>query len=239
MMGVTELCLEHPHPLMAAHAREARYASSHTEMMFWPVPGEGLATTASPSLQDLADARRLGAQALKFGLRAVFAASLHTNLNATAIIADDLLAAGCPVDTLPNRLAEVGGRMTDANSLTVAGALLRSGHVERAYAGLNRVMVEGHVQALGWRGVPLALLRQGEVVAAMTRAYLAAQVKRDPKSAVGHRMDKILHDARVSMSVRRGVFALERPPATRPSAGGWVGWLHRRLRAWRERAARA
>jgi hypothetical protein len=37
------LCLEHAHPIMAAHCRASRYFPRHPEMIVWPVPDEGLA----------------------------------------------------------------------------------------------------------------------------------------------------------------------------------------------------
>src|SRR5262249_16425199 len=34
------LCLEHVHPIMAAHSRSSRYFPYHPEMVVWPIPDE-------------------------------------------------------------------------------------------------------------------------------------------------------------------------------------------------------
>ncbi len=52
-------CLEHLHPLMAAHARASAFFPMHAEMAIWPVPDEGLAVRAFSRELMVFDAARL------------------------------------------------------------------------------------------------------------------------------------------------------------------------------------
>jgi hypothetical protein len=53
------LCLEHVHPIMAAHARDSRYFPYHPEMAVWPVPNQGLAVRVFARELMLYDPRRV------------------------------------------------------------------------------------------------------------------------------------------------------------------------------------
>ena len=149
--------------------------------------------------------------------REAFAADDRTSQEATGIVIDDVLDAGGTAAALQQRLQALGCPPSDLVTLAMAQACLRENRTAAAVEHLNNLAHDAPTRIMGWRRVTLELLRQGDVAAAMTRAYLTVHVQRDPTDACGDRAERLLRDHPQEISLADGVVRPPIDPVTTPA----------------------
>lgn len=159
--------------------------------------------------------------------REALAAGDRTAQEATGIVIDELLDAGCTADALAGRLQALGCPPSDLVALAMAQACLRERRTAAAVEHLNNLAHDAPTRVMGWRRVTLELLRQGDVAAAMTRAYLTVHVQRDPADACGDRAERLLRDYPQEISLADGIVRppIDAAPAPAPKPRGLLAAL--------------